>query len=493
MSARHKHDLHKTATIHLPPEPRAMDALGRNHTLEGALAELVDNSIDAGAEAVTVRFLEADRSLSCIEVVDSGRGMGEEDVDSAMTLGGLREYLDGEIGRFGFGLKAASFSQAESLTVLSRRTGKGGVGRRLSRSGVTKNFACDVLDRGDVAAVLDEEPAVDRGAGTVIRWEQVKGFPSHGDQEEFERFLDDALQRVSTFLAMTFHRFLSDGRVSISVETGHADEDVTYGDALDPLDPFAYTRTGAPRWPKDLKLDGRHVLRCHVWPARSTLDEFRLDGDPIARQGLYVYLKDRLVQAGGWNGLVVADRRLALARACLDVRGDIAGFLAVKPEKNGIEPGPRFETIIRKARASGAGSFEAWLDTARETVSAANRRARARAPKLPVAHGFDPRVRRAVKRELKARDGTAVSVVWKRLPWDEFFDLDRKRAVIYLNSRYRPWLSAKSGLNDTPLIKTLMYLLLEDVIAGRALGPRDKDNLELWQTLLVAAVDAETR
>lgn len=199
------------------------------------------------------------------------------------------------------------------------------------------------------------------------------------------------------------------------------------------------------------------------------------------------------MQAGGWNGLVVADRRLALARACLDVRGDIAEFLEVKPEKNGIEPGPRFETVIRKAHAAGVGTFEAWLDTARGTVTAANRRARARGPKLPVARGFDPLVRRAVKRELKLRDGKAVSVVWKRLPWDEFFDLDRKGAVIYLNNRYRPWLSAKSGLNDTPLLKTLMYLLLEDVIAGRALGPRDKDNLELWQTLLVAAVDAEIR
>ena len=78
----------------------------------------------------------------------------------------------------------------------------------------------------------------------------------------------------------------------------------------------------------------------------------------------------RLVQAGGWNGLVVADRRLVLARACLDVDGDIEGFLAVKPEKNGIERGPRFETLIRSAKSGETGSFEAWLETSRETVAA---------------------------------------------------------------------------------------------------------------------------
>jgi hypothetical protein len=138
MSIRHNHDLHKTATIHLPPEPRAMDALGRNHTLEGALAELVDNSIDAHSAVVTVRFLEGDGSLTRIDVIDAGYGMGEDDINSAMTLGGSREYVDGEIGRFGFGLKAASFSQAESLTVLSRQDGGLGVGRRLARSAVSE-------------------------------------------------------------------------------------------------------------------------------------------------------------------------------------------------------------------------------------------------------------------------------------------------------------------------------------------------------------------
>jgi hypothetical protein len=354
-------------------------------------------------------------------------------------------------------------------------------------------LASDVLDRTEVGTVLDEERSLDCYAGTVIRWEHVKGFPVQGDQEEFERFLDNAIQRVSGFLAMTFHRFLEDGRIAIRIETGRADEDDAYGYELEPLDPFAYPRSGAPTWPKDLRIDDHHVLRCHVWPARSNLDEFRLNGDAIGRQGLFVYLNDRLVQAGGWNGLVVADRRLTLARASLDLKGDIPGLLAVKPEKNGIEPGPRFETLIRNAGAGELRTFEAWLDVARETVAAANRRTRQRPPKLPVGRGFDPRVRQAVRRELRPRDGTPVSVVWRRLNCDIFFELDRKRSVIYLNSRYRRSLSPRSRLNDTPLLKTLMYILLEDIIAGRALGPRDKDNLQLWQALLVAALDAETR
>ena len=47
-------------TVELPPDPRALEGLGRNHSLETALADLVDNSIDAGATHVLIRLLRYD-------------------------------------------------------------------------------------------------------------------------------------------------------------------------------------------------------------------------------------------------------------------------------------------------------------------------------------------------------------------------------------------------------------------------------------------------
>jgi len=47
-------------------------------------------------------------------------------------------------------------------------------------------------------------------------------------------------------------------------------------------------------------------------------------------------------------------------------------------------------------------------------------------------------------------------------------------------------------LNDLPLIKALMFLLMENIFAGQNMGPRDKDNLEAWQAILAAAAKAET-
>src|SRR3954447_5203257 len=93
-----------TGSIRLVPDPRSLEALGRNHTLEAALAELVDNSIDAGAEHVLMRFVQRSGRLEQLVVVDDGRGMSDEEIDIAMTVGGERHYDTGQIGRFGFGL-----------------------------------------------------------------------------------------------------------------------------------------------------------------------------------------------------------------------------------------------------------------------------------------------------------------------------------------------------------------------------------------------------
>src|SRR5580704_6913159 len=146
-----------TGTIVLPSAPRSLDALGRNHSLEAALAELVDNSIDAGGRHVLIRFVRNDGRLTQVVIVDDGAGMDAAAIDIAMTVGGERRYRPSEIGRFGFGLKAASFSQAEAMTVLSRTASGEIVGRRMTREEAVKDFSCDVVDPTYAAARLDTE------------------------------------------------------------------------------------------------------------------------------------------------------------------------------------------------------------------------------------------------------------------------------------------------------------------------------------------------
>ena len=86
---------------------------GLGYSLSTALADIIDNSIAAGATEVCLGFHWSEHE-SCITCLDNGSGMSAERLDKAMRLGErnpLEERSASDLGRFGLGLKTASFSQ----------------------------------------------------------------------------------------------------------------------------------------------------------------------------------------------------------------------------------------------------------------------------------------------------------------------------------------------------------------------------------------------
>ena len=114
---------HEIKSRHAPPQAGAMiEALrGLGYSTATALADIIDNSITAGAKTVSLNFTWAGKNSRVI-VHDDGRGMSAEEIDKAMRLGGknpLDVRDENDLGRFGLGLKTASFSQCRKLTVAS--------------------------------------------------------------------------------------------------------------------------------------------------------------------------------------------------------------------------------------------------------------------------------------------------------------------------------------------------------------------------------------
>lgn len=486
-----------TGTVQLLPDPRSLEALGRNHTLEAALAELVDNSIDAEAKHVLIRFVRDGPRLIRLLVVDDGIGMDADRINVAMTVGGARDYSTGEIGRFGLGLKAASFSQARNVTVVSAAADGKAVGRRWRIEQAKRDFCCEIVDPAFASAQLDQDWGFPASVtGTVVRWDEVKAFPVVADDAAAERFIQDAFAKIRAHLGLIFHRILAASGVRLLIDVEDAGDMVSRAE-VPALDPFGYSRTGAAGWPKRLQAgrgSTKLTLDCHIWPGRSNTDQFRLDGDLIERQGLYIYYNDRLVQRGGWNGLCHADKQLSLARVAVSVDGDIDRMLSLKPEKNGVEAGPEFGPSIHAATSTDGTTFADYIDRARGVLKEANRRRRDRPAILPPGSGFAPGVRRAFAREFPVKDDDPVDIRWAQLPDSDFFRVDRDGRVLWLNQRYRRELlgGRRGGLNDLPVVKALLFLLVENIFAGQNVGPRDKDNLEIWQEILTAAARAES-
>src|SRR6185437_11350973 len=99
---------------------RLMESLRElGYSFPAAVADLVDNSIDAGAHRIDVA-LEFDGAGSWVRIADDGCGMSGSELDEAMRYGAARSYNTNDQGRYGLGLKTASMSQCRSVTVATR-------------------------------------------------------------------------------------------------------------------------------------------------------------------------------------------------------------------------------------------------------------------------------------------------------------------------------------------------------------------------------------
>ena len=117
-------DYFKCRKAHAEPEASSMIETFRaiGYSVEAAVADIIDNSITAGSKNIWVDYGWKGEKTT-ISVVDDGYGMTNEELINAMRPGSknpldIREQKD--LGRFGLGLKTASFSQCRKFTVISK-------------------------------------------------------------------------------------------------------------------------------------------------------------------------------------------------------------------------------------------------------------------------------------------------------------------------------------------------------------------------------------
>ncbi|TYQ14267.1 UNVERIFIED_ORG: DNA mismatch repair enzyme (predicted ATPase) [Gordonia westfalica J30] len=475
-----------------------MKSLGSHHTLESAIADIVDNCIDAEATRVVVRLLTTNDRLVQVEVVDNGSGMNSKTIDAAMTIGSKREYNPHELGHFGMGLKSASFGHSDVLTVWSAARGRAPVGRRIRRTDYSQNFTCEVLS-SDAATEHAEKRSTlfGRKAGTTVVWSELRNTYRGRDADEAGVWLSKRESELRIHLGVTYHRLLSAGQLKLEVlvaELSSADD--AFGLQVAPIGPFGYRKSGHPDYPKVLiaTADGTRVaMKCHVWPAKSDVTGFRL-GQSHGRefQGFFIYRNDRLLQIGGWSNTVEFRPSLQLARIEVEADNSIDRFLTMNPEKSGLKFEPLFHDAINKAKSKDGTTFSDYLLDAENVFKESNKRSRTRSPVIPPAKGFAPTLRKRVKAELDFISHDGMNIKWKRLPKDEFIDVEHPTSTLWLNARYRHLFAPGGGsVNDAPVLKALLFLLTQHAFDGHHLGPRDKDQIALWKSVLGAAVLTE--
>ena len=292
----------------VPPNAGALveSLRGIGYSAATALADLIDNSISAGARNVWLSF-NFNGSDSCITVLDDGRGMCEVELRRAMTLGGVgpgTERSNNDLGRFGLGLKTASFSQCRCLTVGSKREG----------AVYCRRWDLDYIARPDVRdwRLLSFPRTGAEGLlklldplehGTVVIWQgldRIVGDALQTDTSAETAFYDLAA-RIEQHLAMVFHRYLEGQTASFRIFVG--------GNRVSPWDPFLRSHLATNSTPTEsiYRPNGVVELQGFVLPHKDQMGpDYEAAGGTngwTAQQGFYVYRSRRLLVAGGWLGL----------------------------------------------------------------------------------------------------------------------------------------------------------------------------------------------
>ncbi|MFI1961852.1 ATP-binding protein [Streptomyces althioticus] len=498
-----QYEVPTTGSTHLPPDAGYGKALtNQGYGFEVAIADLIDNSIDAGADKVVVHFLrDAERILTLL-VIDNGTGMDDAGLDAAMTVGRRRDYEDDALGMYGTGLKAASLSHAASLTVVSRTKRSRAAGRRLTAEGIEDSFRCDTVDPRYAQELVDRYDGIIEWQGTIVRWDQVRVFETVTTGQS-DHFLSKAIARLETHLGLYLHRFLQNGLKldiavwDISSAEGELGEEVDHI-AVQALDPFGYKVPGKARYPRTFTAPveglGDIQLTAHIWPAKSKQAGFRQIGSLTDRQGFYFYRNNRLVQAGGWNGLRNPEGHLALARVEVDLPAHGNAVLSLDVKKETVTVTPAFTLGVEKAVDADGHTFHQYLNDAEATYrEGAKRNEIVRKAVTPPGKGMNPKIKRVVKEELPEKPGEEpIAFSWAALPADKFFDLDRENNVVLLNRAFRSDFNdgRRGGSNDAPVTKTLLYLLLEDCFGLGRWERGRQDRVDYWNTILLAAAAA---
>ncbi|ONH61366.1 ATP-binding protein [Frankia sp. CcI49] len=320
-----------------------------------AVADLVDNSVSAGATHVQV-IIRFDGVDSRVLIADDGIGMSENALVEALRFGSRRSYQENELGRYGLGLKTASLSQGRSVTVVTRRSASADrvFIRELDLDLVEELDEWLVVAPRRSAELDDARELLGAGCGTVVLWRNLdRVLPeSRPDGGWARRRLDSYARKTADHLAVVFHRFLEglpDGRrVVISVN----------GEKVRPWNPFAPDeehRRELPVQQFEISIgssSGVVHLRRFVLPARtrfSSPDEFERLSGPLSwnrQQGLYVYRANRLVQWGGWAGVRGIDEHTKLARASLDFDTSLDPAFNINVSKMRVSIPPQLRQMV---------------------------------------------------------------------------------------------------------------------------------------------------
>lgn len=317
------------STPYAPLLIESMRSLG--YSFDTAIADLIDNSVSAGAKNISIMLDPSDDPQ--LIIFDDGRGMDTATLEEALRFGSqgpnvIRDEHD--LGRFGLGLKSASLSQCRNLIVVSKRDG----------SLCCFSWDLDEVQRTNDWSILEysqEEirqlPSIELfdgvESGTYVLLQNFDRIAA--SSHDIKKTLDASVESAESHLSLVFHRIISEDGVTILIN----------GRPIEPKDPFLEDHKSTQRL-REQRIainDESITLQPYILPHRNKLsreDLRRVGGadDLRTNQGFYIYRCKRLILWGTWFRLLGKDELNKLARVKVDIPNSLDEIWSIDVKKS---------------------------------------------------------------------------------------------------------------------------------------------------------------
>jgi hypothetical protein len=333
------------------PEYLIKSIAEQGYSLETSLADLIDNSISAKADKIEI-LVDTDTEPFRLFLADNGEGMTEDELKNNMQFPSNspeNSRLNSDLGRFGLGMKTASFSQTRKFTVLSKKKGE------KKYNGRTWDVNFLKLNGWKIIVNTEEEIALlmyqynqlskdflkgfnDYEPNTIVIWEGLYKFESYlKDNKRKDALKREITDVTSDYLALVFHRFMEKDIFPLKIRINNT--------IVNPFNPFPVEEKDFRQIePKQsafrsdvIKIEGFVLPSRAITESKQSLTKWTTRHRGLMdMEGLYIYRADRIILFGGWNGIVKKAPRLQLARLRVEVGNRVDHLLHLNVAKSQI-------------------------------------------------------------------------------------------------------------------------------------------------------------
>jgi hypothetical protein len=333
----------------IPNASRTFDALrSLGYDLNASIADLVDNSITPRVDADEISIvLGKDGNKFKFHIQDNGNGMRDFELEEAMRIGADRKYQAEDLGKFGMGMKTASLSHCNILTVVSKKRNHEVVGYKWDLNHVKRTnegWILFQLSSEEISELLNKEKIRIGEHGTIVFWNDLfllnEDYKSYTNTTLAANYFYRVEEQIKLYLRMVFHRFLEKSDLKISVNN----------DKLKPWDPFWRTEKNG----HEIELSQLShfkikdalkpvIIKAQILPNKESFsnEENWKEAKGLLSwnesQGYYIYRANRIIRFGGWQGTRALDEHDKLARISIDITPELDQYFRITVNKAKVE------------------------------------------------------------------------------------------------------------------------------------------------------------